>query len=45
MATNPMQKKARNSMLLGIVIGLLIGCVIIAFLFIQLTNLQKQIKY
>ena len=41
MATNPMQ----NSMLLGIVIGLLIGCVIIAFLFIQLTNLQKQIKY
>lgn len=45
MATNPMQKKARNSMLLGIVIGLLIGCVIIAFLFIQLTNLQKQIKH
>ena len=45
MATNPMKKKARNSMLLGIVIGLLIGCVIIAFLFIQLTNLQKQIKH
>lgn len=44
MATNPMQRKARNSILLGIVIGLLIGAVIIAFLFLQLTNLQKQIK-
>lgn len=44
MAINPMQKKARNSMLLGVVIGLLIGSIVIALLFMQLTNLQKQIK-
>ncbi len=44
MATNPMQRKARNSILLGIVIGLLIGGLVIAFLFWQLTNLQKQIE-
>ncbi len=42
MATNPMQKKARNSMLLGIVIGLLIGSIVIVFLFLQLTKLQKE---
>lgn len=44
MATNPMQRKARNSILLGIVIGLLIGAIIIVLLFLQLTNLQKQIE-
>ncbi len=44
MAINPMQRKARNSILLGIVIGLLIGAVIIVFLFLQLTKLQKQIE-
>lgn len=44
MATNPMQKKSRNAMLIGIIIGLLIGAVIIAFLFLQLSNLQKQMK-
>lgn len=44
MATNPMQRKARNSILIGVVIGLLIGGIIIAFLFMQLTNLQKQIE-
>ena len=44
MAINPMQRKARNSILLGIVIGLLIGAVIIVFLFLQLNNLQKQIE-
>ena len=44
MAINPMQRKARNSILLGIVIGLLIGAVIIVFLFLQLANLQKQIE-
>lgn len=42
MATNPMQRKARNSILLGIVIGLLIGGVVIALLFMQLMNLQKE---
>ncbi len=44
MATNPMQRKARNSILIGIVIGLLIGAVVIAILFLQLTNLQKKVK-
>lgn len=44
MAINPMQKKARNSMLIGIIIGLLIGTVIIGILFMQLTKLQKQIE-
>ena len=33
MAINPMQRKARNSILLGIVIGLLIGAVVIVLLF------------
>lgn len=44
MATNPMQRKARNSILIGVVIGLLIGAVVIALLFLQLTNLQKKVK-
>ncbi|MCI8352185.1 MAG: hypothetical protein HFJ58_00915 [Clostridia bacterium] len=44
MAINPMQRKARNSILLGIVIGLLIGAVIIVFLFLQLSKLKQQIE-
>lgn len=44
MATNPMQRKARNSTLIGIVIGLLIGAVVVALLFLQLTNVQKSLK-
>lgn len=44
MATNPMQRKARNSILIGIVIGLLIGAVVVALLFLQLTNVQKSLK-
>ncbi len=44
MAINPMQKKARNSILLGIVIGLLIGAIVIVFLFLQLTKLKKQVE-
>lgn len=44
MATNPMQRKARNSILLGIVIGLLIGAVVIVLLFLQITKLQKEMK-
>lgn len=43
MAVNPMQKKARNSMLIGIIIGLLIGCLGIAFFFMQAINYKKQI--
>ena len=44
MAINPMQRKARNSILLGIVIGLLIGAIVIVLLFLQLNKLQKQIE-
>ena len=38
MATNPMQRKARNSFLLGILVTLIISGIIIAFLFIQLNS-------
>lgn len=44
MAINPMQKKARNSMLVGIIIGLVIGCIGIAFFFMQATTYKKQIE-
>lgn len=44
MAVNPMQRKARNSMLLGAIIGLLIGAVIIVPLFMQLNKLQQEKK-
>ena len=43
MATNPMQRKARNSFLLGMIITLLITGAIIVFLFLQL-NQQIQAK-
>ena len=39
-----MQRKARNSILLGIVIGLLIGAVVIVLLFLQITKLQQEMK-
>lgn len=38
MATNPMQRKARNSFLLGMLVMLLISGLIIALLFMQLMN-------
>ena len=38
MATNPMQRKARNSFLLGMLVMLLIAGVVIALLFMQLMN-------
>lgn len=44
MATNPMQRKARNSILIGVVIGLLIGAIVVGLLFLQLTNVQKNLK-
>ena len=47
MAVNPMQKKARNSFLLGVLITLLIAGVIIIFLFMQLQQektKQQQIE-
>lgn len=42
MAKNPMQKKAQNSFLLGILVTLLITGIIIAFLIVQILNLKKQ---
>lgn len=42
MATNPMQRKARNSFLLGMLVTLVIAGVIIALLFIQLKNYKEK---
>ena len=43
MATNPMQRKARNSFLLGMLVMLIIAGVVIAFLVMQLINrIQKE---
>ena len=43
MATNPMQRKARNSFLLGMLVMLIIAGVVIAFLVMQLMNrIQKE---
>ena len=44
MAMNPMQRKANNSFLLGIVITLLITGAIIAFLIYQISNLNNKLK-
>lgn len=44
MASNPMQRKARNSFLLGMLVMLLISGVIIAFLFLQLTQQNKKVQ-
>ena len=44
MASNPMQRKSRNSFLLGIIVTLLITGVVIAFLFLQLKQKSDQIK-
>lgn len=44
MAMNPMQRKANNSFLLGIVITLLITGAIIGFLIYQISNLNKKLK-
>ena len=44
MATNPMQRKARNSFLLGMLLMLIISGVIIALLFMQLMNKIKAEK-
>ena len=44
MATNPMQKNARNSFLIGMLITLVITGAIIALLVMQLTNTKKEIE-
>lgn len=42
MASNPMQRKARNSFLLGIILTLIITGVVIAFLFLQLKKVKDE---
>ncbi len=42
MAVNPMQRKARNSFLLGMLVMLVIAAIIIAFLVIQLKNYMDK---
>lgn len=42
MATNPMQRKARVSFLLGMLVMLVIAGIVIAFLFIQISNYAKK---
>lgn len=44
MATNPMQRQARNSFLLGMVITLIIAGIIVALLFMQIKKLNDTIK-
>ena len=44
MATNPMQRKARNPFLLGMLITLIITGLIIALLAMQLMNMKKQLE-
>ena len=44
MATNPMQRKARNSFLLGMLLMLIICGLVIAFLLLQLKNYQDKEK-
>ena len=42
MATNPMQRKARNSFLLGVLVALVIGGAVIALLILQLKNYKEN---
>lgn len=42
MASNPMQRKARNSFLLGMVVTLLLTGAVIAFLFMQMKKLNEE---
>ena len=44
MAMNPMQRKANNSFLLGILITLVITGLIIGFLIYQVSNLNKKLE-
>lgn len=44
MATNPMQRKTRNSFLLGMVLSLLITVAVAALLIFQIKNLNEEIE-
>lgn len=42
MTMNPMQKKARTSFLLGVLITLIIAAIVIAFLILQISKMKKE---
>ena len=42
MASNPMQRQARNSFLLGMLVAIIIAAVIIVFLFMQMKKLRED---
>ena len=42
MATNPMQRKARNSFLLGVLVTLVLAGILIALLILQLKNYKEK---
>ncbi len=44
MATNPMQRQARNSFLLGMAVTLIIAGIIVALLFMQIKNLNETLQ-
>ena len=44
MATNPMQRRARNSFLGGMVVAILIAAIIVALLFMQLKNIKQELE-
>ena len=44
MAGNPMQRKSRNSFLLGIIVALLISSIAIVILFLQINKKDQEIK-
>ena len=44
MASNPMQRKSRNSFLLGVIVTLLIAGVVIAFLLLQLKQKNDELE-
>ena len=44
MATNPMQRKARISFLLGMLVMLIIAAIIVALLFMQIQNKDKELE-
>ena len=44
MATNPMQKKARASFLLGMVVMLIIAALVVAMLYMKIKNQEEELK-
>ena len=44
MASNPMQRQARNYFLLGMALAIIIAGIIIAFLFMQMKKVNEQLQ-